>query len=654
MRTIPAACAGSLVACFAFLCLLNVTSAAAATWEVSTLADDSSTPPDGSLRKLLSNAGSDDTIVFASSLAQAGGTATITLDDTLTIDKNITIQGPTAYTLIVTTSQAEIPLFLILDDDNDYSKNSKYPIDGPNPDDLDSNSEYWLTVTLKNIRMQNAYGSMGGGIMTLLSEVTCVNCTFASNRSLDTGAAVFAQLCFLHFSDCNFTDNHAAYTGDALYAGACLLDCTNCTFSGNGGSEAGGSIFVEGSIFDLTNCTFSGNYALFSGGAVYSADSEVTVTSCSFSGNSVSFSGNGNDNDRLNDNSPLDIFTDGGALTLTEGTLTLTNSTFSNNTCANSSPGTGAYSCGGALSVVGTLFADSCIFEGNSCTSTYYAAYGGVVSIENDNNDSLALKNCSFNSNSVLSASACGGAIDSNGFTSQAIENCSFISNTSQVMGGALHLRGTSSLSCINTTFYNNSSNAGSVLYATANVTLSTLQFLFDTIVDNTTHNGSAISLEFATAPNVTLTNTLLTNTNSFGWDIAIPNGTRVSLTGGNFIGSISGGYTDAYARTSYASLIGVRTRDLFLSTLRALETTTAKLQVLIPKGNSPVLDAAVPSSVTTDARGMSRPQLGKWDSGAIEAIHTDWIDVGFSQPWFLIFFGLLLLGGTCVLTRSR
>ncbi len=492
--------------------------------------------------------------------------------------------------------------------------------------------------------MQGAYVDVGGAIMALLSEVTCDNCTFTNNRAIDSGAAVFAQLCFLHFSGCSFTNNHAVYTGDAIYAGACALDFTNCTFSGNGGSEAGGSIFAEMSHLQLTSSTFTGNNALFSGGAVYSADSNVTVTSCTFSGNTVAYSGNGNDNARLDLPPPSDIFTDGGALTLTYGTLTLNNSTFSNNTCSNTSAYTGAYSCGGVLSVVGTLTADSCIFEQNTCSSTYYTAFGGALSIVNDSNDSLTLKNCSFNSNSVLSGSACGGAIDCDAIAGQTIENCSFISNRSQNHGGALYLRGTSSLNCTNTTFYNNTAVKGSVLYAAADAVVNTLRFVFDTIVDNTASSGNAISLKNATVKSVTLTNTLLTNTDSSGADLSIPGGTPLTLSGGNFIGSISGIYTDTYAYTDYASEVGSTSSYLQLSPLRTLETTPARLQVLIPLLDSPVCDAAIPCSVTTDARGVSRPQLDAWDSGAIEAVRADFT-LACLPPLAIALLALLLAG---------
>ncbi len=147
MRPFATAFAMNLLSCIALILFAAAPSLAAITRTVTSLADDST----GSLRETISDADSGDTIVFKSDLAPAGGTATITLDSALRIEKDLTIQGPTAYTLIITIDVVETPLFAIFD--SSYHDSNNFPIKAPKPDqnDLDNGpgSGYWQTVTLK-------------------------------------------------------------------------------------------------------------------------------------------------------------------------------------------------------------------------------------------------------------------------------------------------------------------------------------------------------------------------------------------------------------------------------------------------------------------------------------------------------------------------
>ncbi len=330
------------------------------------LPDDGSS---GTLRYTLTNSNAGDTIVFADNLASAGGTATIALSSAssgLAIEHNLTIQGPTVYTLIIEGHRSAQPVFTIFDPGN---SSVTLPVSNPSRNDLGSNSYFSVTATLKNLRLKNAYADSGGGILAFFSELVCENCTFADSSAVTSGAAAMLQLCSATFTNCSFTGNTSAYLAGAIDAGASDLFFNNCTFSGNSGPEAGGVMFAQACILQATGCTFSNNSALFSAGAIYADTSELTIISCTFSNNSVTFSGSGASNQRLASSNALDIYTDGGALTLFSGSLNLITSIFSNNTCINSSSSSGALSYGGALSVVGTLVASDCTFEQNVCSA---------------------------------------------------------------------------------------------------------------------------------------------------------------------------------------------------------------------------------------------------------------------------------------------
>ncbi len=256
----------------------------------------------------------------------------------------------------------------------------------------------------------------------------------------------------------------------------------------------------------------------------------------------------------------------------------------------------------------------------------------------------LSLTGCLFRNNTASSPSAGGGALDSLAMPTQTITNCSFIGNSSQNLGGAVLLREGYGVTFTNNTFSENSAVNGSVLYAASQVSGNSLHMIFNTIVDNTASNGSAIMLPAGQTTTVTMTNTLLANSNNGGVDLYAPSPSSISLLGGNFIGYMSASISDAYAGSIYASRMGITSAHLYLTPLQVLSNTTAGLLGMIPGRNSPVRDAAIPSYVTTDMRDLARPQFGLWDSGAIEAVRSDKV-IPLLPLSSLILFALLLLG---------
>ena len=143
-------------------------------------------------------------------------------------------------------------------------------------------------------------------------------------------------------TDCNFVANAAKgehSNGGAVYF---LNDgvVTNCNFTGNVADYNGAAVFFSKNAV-LTNSNFIGNTATYRGGAVYIYEGTGTVFNCSFKDNTAT------------DNR-------GGAVFIYYGPGTLTNCIFNGNSAKN----------GGAISSENnlTVVADTCIFKKDSDT----------------------------------------------------------------------------------------------------------------------------------------------------------------------------------------------------------------------------------------------------------------------------------------------
>jgi hypothetical protein len=198
------------------------------------------------------------------------------------------------------------------------------------------------------------------------------------------------------------------------------------TISGGNGTQ----IFVvnSGTALTLANLAISDGSSLGGdGGAIYS-DGTLTVTNSTFSGNSGGF---------------------GGAI-FNGGTLTLTNSTLSGNTAT-----------GGAIynDYGGTLTVTNCTFSGNS------GGPGGAIASDITRNygGTLTVTNCTFSGNTVgTGANGHGGGAIANGGT-LTVTNGTFSGNTADALGGAIINSDT--VTVTNSTFSGNSDHDGGTIY---------------------------------------------------------------------------------------------------------------------------------------------------------------------------------------------
>jgi predicted outer membrane repeat protein len=359
-----------------------------------------------------------------------------------------------------------------------------------------------------------------------------------------------------------------------------------------------------------------------------------------------------------------------GAGILNFGTLTVTNTTFANNSAGANG--------GGGLYNVGAVTLTACSFTGNSVTSS--AAAGGAL--ENISSGTATINNCTFTSNTATGSgsSACSGAAVANSGT-MSISGSTYSGNVAASNGGAIYNDGNLTLNA--SSFLNNSASAdggairsGGVLTVTActfagnSVTSvggaldssdTTLTMTNCTFANNTAgSNGAAIMADSgsgtATLTNCTITANTVTGTASSTLGSGIYAGRAITLrntiVAGNFRGPSSGPLADDIAGTlasaSSYNFIGtgggggltagvngnqVGVANAGLGTLGNNGGPTLTIALL---SGSLAIDRGSNSFVTsgeTDQRGLSRVSNGTVDIGAFEVQAAATTQTATTQP---------------------
>jgi predicted outer membrane repeat protein len=158
------------------------------------------------------------------------------------------------------------------------------------------------------------------------SIVSVTECQFDNHEN----GAIRIQTGEVSFSSCSFTGNSNEGTaGGAVYISGHLLytapvvGFSSSTFSGNS-ARWGGAIYgstasaLSSATIDLDNCTIEGGSATSKGAGLDLRDAVSTVTNCEISGNDVA----------------SESSTSGGGIYATGGTLDVSYTTFSDNTCS--------------------------------------------------------------------------------------------------------------------------------------------------------------------------------------------------------------------------------------------------------------------------------------------------------------------------------
>jgi CSLREA domain-containing protein len=399
--------------------------ASAAPLIVSRLADtdDGSCDADCSLREAIGAAAPNGSIEFASGL-----TGTITLGSTLTISKNVNINGPSAKGITISGNKA-VRVFYVDPDVHFTIKN--------------------LTVTRGYIK--GAQGSdsglcehgeiggtaEGGGLYNNRGVVTIINSTFSDNRAIGGtgGSPLFPSL------ECTIPElgtirslygRGGVGKGGAIFSSGTLslLDSslwdnqaiggTGARPRGPGGHGAGGALYATGKVF-VYNSTFSNNEARGMGaiygsgdglgGALYAMDTVFLVNS-TFSGNNAKGGAGGINSSFIGGSPQVGGGLDGGngyggAIYCAHDTWA-GNCTFANNAAKAGMPGFGFQGNSAAVGSGGAIYRPGTFVSKN----TLEVNRSGAVTVKN-----TLIANSSSGGN-------CDGEINSEGYNLDSDGTC--------------------------------------------------------------------------------------------------------------------------------------------------------------------------------------------------------------------------------------
>ncbi len=457
----------------------------------------------GSLRQAVLDANDTpalDTIIF-----KTGLTGTVSLAGQITIDGPLSIKGPGGAKIVLSGINAS-RIFNVNDGDT--------AVDSPA-------SFTGLVFTKGNAAV--------GGAINSTESLNVTSCIFASNVATGEGGAI-------------------TMNGDTVGA---KVKITSSQFSGNS-AEDGGALYLEaGGGISIVKSIFTGNTATGQSGAVYlSHDSatnpagKILIASSVFVGNSAASHGGALRIDGDNDQTPISIINTritgntsgglGGGLYFERGDLTVSGTTFSNNTAdaggaiffdqldvgtitktvfVNNRATDGAGPGGGAIGLRSDVKADSLTVTASTFVGNNSADRGGAISFQSGgilktvasiftgnrageaggaistngtaaNATTLTVTGGTFTDNRAES----GGAIDSNGDGAISIASAKFRSNRATLDdGGALYLRSETTISVVGSLFSDNfaqDDGGGLIMGGNGTATLTGLTILNNTARD--------------------------------------------------------------------------------------------------------------------------------------------------------------------------
>ncbi len=514
----------------------------------------------GSLREAISGAVSGDTIAFSSDVQ---GTITLTTGQ-IEIDQSLTITGPGAANL--TLRGVDDRMFRIGATDNA------------------------IDVTIEGLRfLRGKAASDGGGAIWSTQDagqtLTVKNSVFERNAGILYGGAILLDDdAAMVISGSTFTDNATEDEAGAIaHYSTSPITITDSTFARNVTDEYGGAIALWGSGTPsgesvIENTTFQNNSSGADGdGGAISMDSDIaplTVSDSTFLRNSAGDDAGGaiwhsTDAALAVENTEFvgNTATDGGAVYSEDGDLTITDSLFEGNAAANYGAALDR-DAAGLLTISGTVFRANNTAEDNGILNIEWgdAVISDSAIVENTGGDDNGSAGISWTS---------GGTLD--------ISNVTIADN---VAGDS-------------------DPGASGPFYA-----------------DNGIVNLDSV--------------TVARNVSATGVAGIFNDGATVNVTNSIIAGNHSGtGDDDCSGPLTFAgglntSILGVdngcaagdtpKSGDAGLDPLRASNRTDGKgVTWIVPlEAGSPALDSGA-TTLTTDQRGVSRPQGSTPDIGAVE-----------------------------------
>lgn len=363
-----------------------------------------------------------------------GDETTVTIPETILIDKNLTIDGKGKTISVAEPGVSNYRIFKIgLYEPEDGAelisltlKNcTLYGGDGTALVDTETTMATWSatilvgangTLTGENLLFDKAKNGYAAGIMAC-GDITLTNCTFQNLSGTKAGGALYTNKGVTgRFTNCTFTNNTSEAHGGAVCCSGSTNYFTDCVFTGNtstGKSTNGGAIFLQnaGASAEIIDCTFTENTATNYGGAVEQnnnvTDGALKIVNTTFTNNTAK---------------------GGGALLTWMGDITVENCSFEHNEATGTSGGAWYASLKDAV----TYKVAGCYFGENLS-----AAHGGAILSTSKN---ATFTNCTFYKNEITGANNGGGALALQGDAT--IYNCTFVDNKSvhETYGSGIHI----------------------------------------------------------------------------------------------------------------------------------------------------------------------------------------------------------------------
>lgn len=363
-----------------------------------------------------------------------GDETTVTIPETILIDKNLTIDGKGKTISVAEPGVSNYRIFKIgLYEPEDGAelisltlKNcTLYGGDGTALVDTETTMATWSATILvgangtligENLLFDKAKNGYAAGIMAC-GDITLTNCTFQNLSGTKAGGALYTNKGVTgRFTNCTFTNNTSEAHGGAVCCSGSTNYFTDCVFTGNtstGKSTNGGAIFLQnaGASAEIINCTFTENTATNYGGAVEQnnnvTDGALKIVNMTFTNNTAK---------------------GGGALLTWMGDITVEHCSFEHNEATGTSGGAWYAS----LKTAVTYKVAGCYFGENLS-----AAHGGAILSTSKN---ATFTNCTFYKNEITGANNGGGALALQGDAT--IYNCTFVDNKGvhETYGSGIHI----------------------------------------------------------------------------------------------------------------------------------------------------------------------------------------------------------------------
>jgi CSLREA domain-containing protein len=333
--------------------------------------------------------------------------------------------------------------------------------------------------------------------------------------------------------------------------------------NGDPGADAGGCLNVTNSplyIIDSIIDSCGNSVDATDGGAVYINGGALTVTGSTFSNNDTS--------------------TMGGAIMMYNESLSIDNSTFSNNS---SGGGGGAVRSSNSTGII-----TSSTFSGNAAGAS---AQGGAIN--HSGTGSVEITDSTFSGNTAQH----GGGVKADSVT---LNRSTFTGNTASGVGGALVTWDGTNIYIYNSTVSGNTANGGGAFYTQGNSTIKS-----STIANNTASWSGGVHINDA-GDTCTVQNTIFNNNGS----TCGGSGSITSL-GNNIDDNSSCGFTQTGDQQGTDALLEALADNGGPAQTHALQTSSS-LSPAIDAGDNTACAASPINNV--DQRGETRPADGDGD----------------------------------------